>query len=89
MITCRDLVELLMDFNSGQLSTEWRESIQQHLGRCSQCVAYVESYRTLVEIARRMPATPLPPRLEQRLQTILRENGIEQAIAIAGGDQVR
>jgi anti-sigma factor RsiW len=89
MMTCRDLVELLMDFNSGQLSAEWREPIEQHLGRCSQCVAYVESYRTLVEITRRMPATPLPPGLEQRLQTILRENGKSQAITLGGANQVR
>jgi anti-sigma factor RsiW len=89
MITCRDLIELLMDFHSGQLSAEWRESIEQHLGRCSQCVAFVESYRTLVEMTRRMPAIPLPPRLEQRLLTILRENGKGQAIAIGEGDPVR
>jgi hypothetical protein len=30
MIACRDLVEQLMDFNSDQLSAEWRESIEQH-----------------------------------------------------------
>ena len=89
MITCRDLVGLLMDFDSDQLSAAWRESIEQHLRCCPQCLAYVKSYRTLVDITRRMPATPLPPRLEQRLQTMLRENGKGQAITIGGGDQVR
>jgi predicted anti-sigma-YlaC factor YlaD len=88
MITCRDLVELLMDLDSDQLSAEWREAIEQHLGRCSQCLAYVESYRTLVEMIRRMQATPLPARLEQRLQTILRENGKGHATTIRGVDQV-
>ena len=86
MITCRDLVELLMDFDSDQLSAEWREPIEQHLRCCSQCSAYVESYRILVDITRRMPATPLPPRLEQRLQTIRRENGKGQATTIGRAD---
>jgi hypothetical protein len=88
MMTCRDLVELLVDFDFDQLSAEWREPIEQYLGCCSQCSAYVKSHRTLVEITRRMPATPLPPRLEQRLQTILRENGKGQAITIGGANQV-
>jgi hypothetical protein len=41
-----------------------------------------------MEITRRMPATPLPPRLEQRLQMILRENRKGQVISIGGGDPV-
>ncbi len=75
MITCRDLVELLMDFVSDQLPPERHHSIEQHLGRCSRCFAYVESYRILVEVTRRLPVTPLPSRVEQRLQTILRDRG--------------
>jgi anti-sigma factor RsiW len=75
MITCRDFVELLMDFVSEQLPPERRDPIEQHLESCSLCVAYIESYRVLVEVTRRLPAAPLPPRLEQRLQTILRDSG--------------
>lgn len=75
MITCRELAELLMDFVSDQLPAERQRSIEQHLDRCSQCLAYVESYRILLVVSRRLPAAPLPPRLEQRLQTILRESG--------------
>jgi hypothetical protein len=73
MITCRDLVELLIEFDSDELPPEKRDLIEQHLGRCSPCLAYVESYRILVEVTRRLPPAPLPPQLEQRLRTILRE----------------
>ncbi len=79
MITCRELAELLLEFVSDQLPPERRDPIEQHLGRCSPCLAYFESYRILVEVTRRLPAAPLPPRLEQRLQTILRESGKGQA----------
>jgi hypothetical protein len=75
MITCREFAELLMDFVSDQLPPEWRDPIEQHLGQCSMCLAYVESYRILLEVTRRLPTAPLPPRLEQRLQMILRESG--------------
>jgi anti-sigma factor RsiW len=75
MITCRELAALLMDFDSDQLPPEQRDPIEQHMARCSPCLAYVESYRILVEVTRRLPSAPLPSRLEQRLQTILRESG--------------
>ena len=34
MMTCRQLVELLIDFVSGDLPAEYCEHIQQHLNRC-------------------------------------------------------
>ena len=77
MITCRELVELLADIASGQLPPERCEPVERHLGHCLACVAYLESYRTLVAVTRRLPAVPLPERLEQRLQVILRENSQE------------
>ena len=75
MITCRDLVELLIEFDSDELPSEKRDLIEQHLGCCSPCLAYVQSYRIVVQVTRRLPPARLPPRLEQRLRTILRENG--------------
>jgi anti-sigma factor RsiW len=79
MITCRELAELLMEFLSDQLPPERRDPIEKHLGCCAPCLAYAESYRILVEVTRRLPVAPIPPRLEQRLQTILRESGKEPA----------
>jgi anti-sigma factor RsiW len=86
MITCRDLVALLMEFVSGQLPPKRRDPVEQHLSRCSLCLAYLESYRTLVEVSRCLPPAPLPERLEQRLQTILRENGQRQETDRRGTD---
>jgi hypothetical protein len=88
MITCRDLAELLMDFLSDQLPPEQRDPIEQHLSWCSLCLAYVDSYRILVEVTRQLPDAPLPPRLEQRLQMILRESGKGQATADGGDNQL-
>lgn len=78
MITCRELVELLLDFVSGQMPQEQRDLIERHLGRCPPCVAYLESYRTVVAVTRRLPAASLPAHLEQRLQALLREHSPDQ-----------
>jgi hypothetical protein len=71
MICCRDLVEHLLDYDSGTLTPELRLEIDEHLVRCASCVCYLESYRLTVRLTRQLPPTPLPAALESRLQQIL------------------
>jgi len=78
MITCRQLVELLIDFADDRLSAEQRECVEYHLTFCSSCVAYVESYHCTVQLTRQLPCVPLPIGLQALLQTILEETGREQ-----------
>jgi anti-sigma factor RsiW len=73
MITCRELAELLFDFTCGQLPSEHRERVEQHLCRCSSCVAYVESYYLTIQMTRQLSGAPLPPHLTQRLRVLLKE----------------
>ena len=60
MITCRELVELLIDFVSDELPEGHRARVEQHLAHCPPCVAYLESYQLTIKMTRRLPATPLP-----------------------------
>lgn len=78
MITCRQLVEQLLDFIDDQLPAEYREQVEHHLCDCSSCVAYVESYRCTVQLTRRLPCVPLPRDLQAQLQLILEDTGEEQ-----------
>jgi len=78
MITCRELVELLIDFVADQLTAEQRECVEHHLRDCSSCVAYVESYRCTVQLTRQLPCAPLPVELQTLLQAILEDNGKAQ-----------
>jgi hypothetical protein len=65
MITCRQLAELLLDVESGEIVLEHREHVEQHLRVCSSCVAYLESYQLTIRMARQLPRPPLPPHLER------------------------
>jgi anti-sigma factor RsiW len=47
-MTCRELVELLIDFVSDELPAEHRLRIEQHLRRCPPCEAYLASYQMTI-----------------------------------------
>ena len=78
MMTCRELIEVLFEFESGELPEEHRERVAQHLCQCSSCVAFVESYRLTIQLPRRLPRPKMPEELEERLQAILAQCGAEK-----------
>jgi anti-sigma factor RsiW len=71
MMTCRDFVELLIEFLHGELSPEQRAEVETHLGLCPPCVRYLETYRLTITITRQLPPAPLPTSCEQRLRAAL------------------
>jgi anti-sigma factor RsiW len=73
MITCRELVELLIDFVGGELDEELRRRVEQHLHCCPPCVTYLETYQITIRLTRRLPPAPLPAELKARLRAVLEE----------------
>ena len=50
MITCRELVSFLLDYQDNTLPQEQRQSFEEHLRACNGCVDYLHTYeRTLRE----------------------------------------
>jgi hypothetical protein len=70
-MTCRELVDMLFDFVAERLYAEHRRSLEEHLGSCPSCTAFVEGYRLTVRLVQRLPPQPLPPSLVQTLQELL------------------
>jgi anti-sigma factor RsiW len=52
-MTCRELADFLMDYLNEDLPSEVRQSFDRHLALCPNCVAYVRTYRTTIELGRR------------------------------------
>jgi anti-sigma factor RsiW len=71
MITCRQLIEKLLDFVANELSPEQREMIERHLGDCSPCQTYVETYRITIRLSRQLPPRGLPPGMAERLRAAM------------------
>jgi len=52
MITCREIVEFLMDYLNGDLPRTQRATFKLHLLLCKPCRAYLRSYQDTVRLAR-------------------------------------
>lgn len=64
-ITCRQLIDFILDYVEGTLAAESRAEFERHLGVCPSCVAYLEGYRRTIELGRaalnaRIPAPDEP-----------------------------
>jgi anti-sigma factor RsiW len=75
MMTCRELVEHLLDFVAEELSPEHRERICEHLCKCPPCGALVQTYQITIRLSRQLPRRPLPTRLQEKLREVLRQYG--------------
>ena len=51
-MTCRELVEFLMDYVDGLLSEPERLCFEEHLGECPDCVAYLATYREAIRLGK-------------------------------------
>jgi len=51
-ITCREFIEFLMDYISGELPEDQRSEFVEHLAVCPSCVAYMNTYLHTVELGR-------------------------------------
>ena len=70
-LTCRDGVEMLMDYLEGTLGLPEREAIDAHVAGCPRCVAFVESYMRTPRILRAATAEALPAELAISLRRFL------------------
>jgi anti-sigma factor RsiW len=51
-MTCREVIEFLMEYRSGTLPAEQRAAFDDHLETCPQCVAYLKSYDEAVRLGK-------------------------------------
>jgi anti-sigma factor RsiW len=58
-LTCREIADFLLEYLSGELDATVQVAFAGHLARCPHCVAYLESYRATVRLARSL-GRPLP-----------------------------
>jgi anti-sigma factor RsiW len=67
-VTCRDFVEFLMAYASGELAGSERAEFEAHLVECPECVAYLETYQKTIDLVKTAYAYPhhqVPERLVQ------------------------
>jgi len=68
LITCKELIDFLMDYVDDALPADRRNEFERHLRVCPACVAYLETYRQTVRLGR----MALDPADDRALETVPR-----------------
>jgi anti-sigma factor RsiW len=76
-MNCREFTEFLHDYLLGGLLAEVRAEFDRHLAKCPWCVAYLDSYKKTMQLARAAFAAaedPPPPSdaPEELIQAVIR-----------------
>lgn len=77
MLSCREAIFRLGDFEGGELDPGTRRETERHLASCGSCLSYRKSYRTTVALARRACSEgdadlPMPEGLTRRILDAVR-----------------
>lgn len=51
-MNCREVVEFLMEYLSGELEADQRLAFEEHLEACPECVTYLQSYKEAVKLGK-------------------------------------
>jgi len=52
-MTCRELADFIVDYLAGQLPGEVKSAFEKHLSVCPNCVSYLATYKSTIELSRR------------------------------------
>lgn len=71
MLTCRDVIDLLMEYLEESLLPESVAEFERHLQDCAPCLAYLRTYRRTRTLVGQAARVEMPPELRSRLRTLL------------------
>ncbi len=57
-MTCRELVNVLIDYLEDDLTAAQRSVFEEHLSECSACVAYMKTYEETIRLGKGAFADP-------------------------------
>ena len=72
MTTCRETIDLLVDYLDGELPAELRAHLEEHLGGCQPCEDFLATYRATVGVCQKVLKTKMPEELAGKLNNFLR-----------------
>ncbi|MBN1209043.1 MAG: zf-HC2 domain-containing protein [Myxococcaceae bacterium] len=72
MYTCKDSINLLMDYLDGEMTPEDAQHLKEHLQGCAPCVDFLRTYRATPGLCKRALAKSMPQELSSKLTEFLR-----------------
>jgi hypothetical protein len=74
MLTCKTVIELLVDYLESTLTDEVCAALELHLRDCAPCVAYLNTYRKTRDLAAAEGRVEMPEEMRRRLRAVLLEH---------------
>ncbi|HLV00198.1 MAG TPA: zf-HC2 domain-containing protein [Acidobacteriota bacterium] len=73
--SCRDCVDLLMDYLEGNLEPEKQERLREHLSACAPCINFMKTYESCREMTSKLrdQKVEVPVEVQERLKSFLRD----------------
>ena len=72
MVRCQEVIDLLMDYLEGELPSPRAAALKAHLDGCSPCLAFLNTYRSTIQVSRQLSVEEIPPELTERLLEFLK-----------------
>jgi len=75
LITCKDCVDLLMEYVEHSLDANMERRLDEHLASCPPCIHFLKSYKKCSELTGQLKdqKVQIPAELESRLKTFLKQ----------------
>ncbi|MEZ4546464.1 MAG: zf-HC2 domain-containing protein [Thermodesulfobacteriota bacterium] len=73
MVICRDVVENIMDYIDNELDLKTLRVLEDHMGECPECQAFVDTYKRMLDLSGKMKEqTFVTPEVRERLKNLLK-----------------
>jgi anti-sigma factor (TIGR02949 family) len=72
MFTCKDSIDLLLEFLDGEMPAEDAKHLEEHLSECPPCVDFLRTYKATPSLCKRALGKQMPKELATKLTDFLR-----------------
>ncbi len=73
MTTCRESIDLLVEYLDGGLSPEVKAKLDEHFGGCQPCEEFLKSYRATPSLCQKaMAVKKMPAEMATKMAAFLR-----------------
>jgi anti-sigma factor RsiW len=72
ILTCEQVTALIRDYLAGELDPDLASTFEEHLRRCSDCVAFLNTYKQTVRSVQSLSYDEIPAEMQTRVRQFLR-----------------
>lgn len=70
--TCKECIDLLLDYVEGELPAEMHMRLEAHMGECEPCDQFLKTYKATPGLCRKALAAKMPENVAKKLSDFLR-----------------